>query len=138
MTLKRGKLIDYEDIPPHLKNEAQDIVENVLLLSQASSRPRLVHLCGMPGAGKSTYAASFVKDHAGYNLVQFDTVMEQLCGYRRDCAATNLPDAFKSWEWPARAIGYYLLQTLLENKRDILFDHSATARSHLDLIDRVK
>lgn len=96
-------------------------------------KPHFLHLCGIPGSGKSTYAANWIKRNPHYYLVQFDSIMESLPGY--ETLAGSCPqEAFLKFELPARAIGYKLLECLVENRRSILFDHSAANRNHPALI----
>lgn len=139
--ISEPKLIDFEDVRGDLHEEAVAIIKSALARSAASLSPTLIHLCGIPGAGKTTYASKWMKGSNQQTLfacLQFDTVMEKLSGYQRDKARLGLVEAFRLWELPARAVGYQLLQALIDNKRNVLFDHSATNRSHIDLIAAVK
>lgn len=132
------KLTNFEDVHPDLRKEAIGLIADVLAKSKSSNRPRLIHLCGIPGAGKTRYAKQWISQNCDFVCVQFDTVMEQLSGYCRDRSELGLAKAFQKWELPARAIGYHLFQSLVENRRNILFDHSATSKSHIELIQNVK
>jgi len=134
------KLIDFDDVPHDLRSEAQELIEAALAeaSSPKSEEPLLIHMCGIPGSGKTTYTRQFLNSAKSFNLVQFDTVMESLTGYQQDCKKLGIEAAFQRWELPARAIGYHLLQKLVEERRNIFFDHSATNRKHLDLIKAVK
>lgn len=132
------KLIEFADVPTFLEAEARAMIWQAVSNTAAATSPRLIHLCGIPGSGKSRYAEQFLLGDTNFALVQFDGVMANLAGYKRDCVTIGLIEAFKVWELPARAIGYHLLQALLENKRNVLFDHSASFRDHLDLIEVVK
>jgi predicted ABC-type ATPase len=64
--------------------------------------------------------------------------MESLSRYQNDKSQLGLVEAFSRWELPARAIGYHLLQALVENNRSIFFDHSASSILHLELIRKLK
>ncbi|MFN8554611.1 MAG: zeta toxin family protein [Candidatus Obscuribacterales bacterium] len=132
------KLTNFEDVNPDLRKEAIGLIADVLAKSKSSNRPRLIHLCGIPGAGKTRYAKQWISQNCDFVCVQFDTVMEQLSGYCRDRSELGLANAFRKWELPARAVGYHLFQSLVENRRNILFDHSATSKSHIELIQNVK
>ncbi len=101
-------------------------------------RPTLIHLCGIPGAGKTTYANALHKVRRDLACLQFDAVMEQLPGYQIDKSRLGLQQAFERWELQARVIGYELFHGLVSGGRDILFDHSASSRLHLDLIRDVQ
>jgi len=138
MLLSGKKLIDFEDVRDDLLVSTQALIQQSLEHSQGSEQPQLVHMCGIPGAGKTTYAENWLASHGNFNLVQFDAVMEQLDGYRKDKENLGAKEAFLRWELPARAVGYHLLKALVEQRRNILFDHSATSYRHLDLIAAVK
>ncbi|MBP9089675.1 AAA family ATPase [bacterium] len=138
--INSAKLIDFEDVPQDLRGEAQTLIAAALSEAgkQKSHEPLFIHMCGIPGSGKTTYTQRFLSNTGSFNLVQFDSVMESLTGYQQDCKNHGIEEAFLRWELPARAIGYHLLQNLVEGKRNIFFDHSATNRKHLDLIKSVK
>lgn len=130
--------MDFDEIRADLLEEANAIFKKSLEQSSASPQPLMVHLCGIPGAGKTTYAEKWIAKYHEFSLVQFDGVMEQLAGYQKDKENLGIEEAFVRWELPARAVGYHLLQALVAKRRNILFDHSAASDLHLDLIDAVK
>lgn len=136
--IDQPKLIDFPDVDPALLSEAEEIIRAAITSSKIESQPSLIHLCGIPGSGKTTYAGKFVETNPTYALVQFDGVMENLSGYRADRERLGLVDAFKRWELPARVIGYHLFQALIENDRNVFFDHSASFPAHLELIKKVR
>lgn len=136
--IKHPKLIEFADVPVSLEAVASQLIQQALSASEESVFPMLVHLCGIPGSGKSTYAKKFLKTHDNFARVNFDDIMSNLDEYKKDCATIGLVDAFKFWELPARAIGYHVLQALLEHRRNVLFDHSAAFTNHIDLIDAIK
>jgi predicted ABC-type ATPase len=132
------KLVAFQDIDAPLQSEARSLIERAVKTSEKSQHPKLVHMCGIPGAGKTTYASRWVKNHSSFVLVQFDSVMEQLAGYQHARAVVGPVEAFKAWELPARSIGYHLFQALIEAERDVFFDHSALTPVHFDLLTEVK
>jgi predicted ABC-type ATPase len=145
--IKGAKLIEFDDVPPHLMEEAKALIESIVCASKTiqsistepyRNEPTMIHMCGIPGSGKTTYTSQFLSENPNYSLVQFDTVMEGLSGYQSDRELYGLAEAFRRWELPARAIGYHLLQALVDNERNIFFDHSATNRQHLALIQAVR
>ncbi|MBK9144688.1 MAG: GNAT family N-acetyltransferase [Candidatus Melainabacteria bacterium] len=136
--LQQAKLIDFGEVPVTLINQATAIIERQLLESEPTRQPTLVHLCGIPGSGKTHYTNKFLARNPFYCLVQFDGVMESLPGYTCDRDNLGAREAFERWEMPARAVGYQLLQALLENKRNVIFDHSAAFPEHLDLIGKAR
>lgn len=136
--IKSPKFIEFDDVRPDLIPEARAIINDVLVNSKESSNPGLIHMCGIPGSGKTTHARQWLEKDSSFSLVQFDGVMEKLSGYQADRTNLGPVQAFKNWELPARAIGYHLFQSLIENRRNIFFDHSATSFAHVELIRRVK
>lgn len=146
--IKGPKLIDFADVPHDLMSEAQTLIDKALQAApsqlrqnqqQQLSAPLFIHMCGIPGSGKTTYTSRFLANNQNeFSLVQFDSIMESLTGYKVDCAEFGIEKAFQNWELPARAIGYHLLQALVENQKNIFFDHSATNGQHLELISAVK
>jgi predicted ABC-type ATPase len=136
--ISEPKLIDFSDVEPSLFVGSRELIDHALASSQKQDEPLLIHLCGIPGSGKSTYARQFLNQNPHYTLVQFDHVMESLPGYQSDKKQLGIVEAFSKWELPARAIGYHLLQALVENSRNIFFDHSAAFIAHVNLINKLK
>jgi predicted kinase len=133
-----SKWIPFADVSTDLVIEAEELIQKALDQSEPQSKPRLVHLCGIPGSGKSTYAGLYINQNTSFCRVQFDGVMEGLKGYQNDKIELGLIKAFNLWELPARAIGYHLFQALMEGRRNVLFDHSASSADHLTIIDLTK
>jgi predicted ABC-type ATPase len=129
---------DKQDIDSTLLAEARLLIERAVKASEKSEAPTLVHMCGIPGAGKTTYATGWLKNHPSFVLVQFDSIMEQLAGSQHARALIGPVEAFKAWELHARSIGYHLFQALIEAERDVFFDHSALTPVHFDLLTEVK
>lgn len=134
----RVSLIEVGEIRADLLTESARIIKSALDTSVAHDSPKLLHLCGIPGAGKTTYAKRWLAENPDFVLVQFDSIMESLEGYRADFATRGLVAAFGQWELPARTIGYHLLQALIDSRRNVLFDHSAAAVKHMALLEKVK
>jgi len=130
-------LIEVEAIRADLTAQAKALIEATLAETKASTKPKLIHMCGIPGAGKTTYTNFFLKQNSHFALVQFDSVMEKLSGYRDALTLAGPVRAFGQFEWPARIIGYHLLQALVDNRRDIFFDHGALNRQHVELLKAV-
>ncbi|MBZ0189957.1 MAG: GNAT family N-acetyltransferase [Candidatus Obscuribacterales bacterium] len=136
--VQKEKVIIFDEIPSHLIETARQLIQESLANTEAQKQPRLVHLGGIPGSGKTFYAERFLVANPYYALVQFDGIMESLPGYQQDRKNLGIIEAFKRWEMPARAIGYTQLQALLENARNVIFDHGASFESHLGLIGKAR
>jgi predicted ABC-type ATPase len=136
--LVQKKIIDFEDIVDSLEKEARSFIDETLRQRPAREKPTLIHMLGIPGSGKTTYVGGFVEKTPGYTVVQFDTVMESLSGYRHDCAELGAAEAFRRWELKARTIGYHLLQACLERRVDVIFDHGALFHSHVELLRKAR
>lgn len=111
---------------------------NARIHSPSTNMPRLIHLCGLPGSGKTTYAKQLKQQIDGYWHLQFDYIMESLHGYKVAQHQEGPQAAFAQWEKPAAQIGYRLLRTLVSEKRNILFDHSAAHPQHTHLLAHCK
>lgn len=105
--------------------------------AQASSttKPRLIHLCGIPGSGKTTYAGKLAHKHPDHWHLQFDDIMQRIPDYTTLLETAGTVAAFSRWEAPAAQMGYRLLKLLVSEKRNILFDHSAANPLHEHLLD---
>lgn len=119
----------FDELPPSL----QKIVRQILDEAISSPAPFLVHMLGIPGAGKSSFLSALAELWASPlpTLLGFDQIMEQMPEYT---LARDKKEAFGSCELPARAAGYRALQDLLSKKANILFDNGGSAASHLDLL----
>ena len=123
--------------PDNLQPLAQQMLEGILSEHPSQESPTIIHLCGIPGSGKSTYARQLKQENADYYTLSFDQIMSELPGYRDDCITAGLKQAFARWELPARGLGYYFLKALLRAKRSILFDHSGANESHIILLRQI-
>ena len=124
--------------PDALKPLAQEMLDSILAEYPLSERPQLIHLCGIPGSGKSTYANDLKQTHIDHYVLSFDDIMSQLPGYKSDCMELGLKQAFVNWELPARGLGYFFLQRLLRKRRSVIFDHGAANESHLVLLEQIR
>ncbi|HVY12849.1 MAG TPA: zeta toxin family protein [Alphaproteobacteria bacterium] len=129
-----NKIIPYDDIREDLLPYARDVIATALDTYSAEDNCVFIHTIGLQASGKSTYTKHLHRHLPGYAYVGFDKIMEDHPRYW-DCFHTHgAEQALEEWEKPARAIGYHLLQTLLENKRSIIFEHSAAHKDHPRLI----
>lgn len=95
----------------------------------------LIHLCGIPGAGKSYYANKFKDTHY---LLAFDEVMTSIPEYQQSITAHGKDKSFRIYELEARYAGYHVLFDWLEEGLPILFDHSASDKNHLEILKIAK
>lgn len=116
------------------------IIEDKLKAAAASARPLFVHMLGIPGAGKSTFAQALF-DHLANRLagsltfVGFDRVMSEIPLYQ---SASDRVAAFATYELPARAAGYALLKGLVAKKASVILDHSGSAPTHVEMLRYAK
>lgn len=109
-----------------------------LLYYPSRATPYWIQVMGIPGAGKTELVhllqeeLSFRKPYA---LAAFDVFMEQIPEYR---AMPDRQEAFKVFEEPARDFGFEVLNRLIAQKTDVVFEHGLTYLPARDLLVRVK
>ena len=114
------------------------IIEKALSEVPSSDNPKLVHMLGIPGAGKSTFYKENKEQFKDYLFIGFDFVMEKIPQYHKDVEELGSVQAFKNWELPARIAGYELLRRGIEEKKNIFFDHGGTPVCHRELLSNVQ
>ena len=114
------------------------IVEHIVNEAPSSERPKLVHMLGIPGAGKTTFYRNHKDEFKDYVLLDFDRVMEELPEYHHDREKLGRMEAFKKWEIPARIAGYETLRRAVSQKKNIYFDHGGTPLCHRELLANLK
>jgi predicted ABC-type ATPase len=96
--------------------------------------PILLHMLGIPGAGKTTFLNMLLDAWQGHPrpiLLGFDQVMQSMPDY---ATYADKETAFAALELPARALGYKMLNDLIAQEQSILFDNGGSAASHPDLL----
>ena len=121
--------IQNEELLEHFKTIVQSSVP-----AHQSGTPVFIHLAGLPGSGKTMYSKETSRKRPGFSLVSFDDIMVSLPGYQKSLATFGPQAAFRTWEAPARTLGYHLLSHFVETRCSILFDHGAASKNHLDLV----
>lgn len=121
---------------PSLSDMAEPIRNVVLPIVESAtscSSPFLLHMLGIPGAGKSSFLQELHKNFPAPKpaIIGFDQIMVSLPGYK---SANDKRKAFEEWELPARAAGYWTLREMMQKKAHILFDNGGSAASHIDLL----
>lgn len=125
----------YDDIKSEMTEE---VIDKFLSAAPSVDHPFLIHMLGIPGAGKSTYYAAHKEELPPHVFVGFDTVMEALPSYQEDLKKSGSVEAFKKWELPARVIGYELLERAIAAKKNIFFDHGGSPQAHAELLSNIK
>lgn len=128
----------YDDSQYNFKEHFNPIIKQVLQEAPSSDNPKLVHMLGIPGAGKTTYYQQHKDQYKDYVLIGFDLIMEKVPQYHQDREELGKIDAFKKWELPARIAGYELLRQAIEQKKNIYFDHGGTPICHRELLTNIK
>ena len=128
----------YDDERYNFKEYFDPIMEQVLNEAPSSNKPKLVHMLGIPGAGKSTFYQKHKDEYKDYVLIGFDLIMEKVPQYHEDREKLGKMEAFKKWELPARIAGYELLRRAIEQKKNIYFDHGGTPVCHRELLSNLK
>jgi len=128
----------YDDERYQFQEYFDPIIEQTLKEAPSSDNPKLVHMLGIPGAGKSTYYKNHKEEYKDYVLIGFDLVMEKVPQYHEDREKLGKMEAFKKWELPARIAGYELLRRAIEQKKNIYFDHGGTPICHRELLKNLK
>ena len=128
----------YDDERYNFKEYFDPIMAQVLNEAPSSDKPKLVHMLGIPGAGKSTFYQKHKDEYKDYVLIGFDLIMEKVPEYHKDREELGKMEAFKKWELPARIAGYELLRQAIEQKKNIYFDHGGTPICHRELLGNLK
>ena len=126
----------YDDIKSDM---TEAVIEKFLAAAPSVvDHPFLIHMLGIPGAGKSTYYAKHKEELPPHVFVGFDYVMEALPSYQKDLKEIGSVEAFKKHELPARVIGYELLGRAIAAKKNIFLDHGGTPQAHAELLSNIK
>lgn len=112
------------------------IINKYLAQATSSAQPLIIHMAGIPGAGKTT----FYRSHSWpkHVFIAFDDIMEDIPAYQSDLTTFGSSAAFAKWELPARIIGYELLRRAVEAKKNIFFDNGGSSLAHLHLMKNIK
>jgi predicted ABC-type ATPase len=100
--------------------------------------PILLHMLGIPGAGKTTFLNTLQTlwaDEPPPVLLGFDQVMQAMPEYQ---AMEDKVAAFAAFELPARELGYRRLDELIGQRCSILFDNGGSAATHVDILRRAQ
>ncbi|QBR90974.1 AAA family ATPase [Nocardioides euryhalodurans] len=89
--------------------------------------PRLIHLNGLPGSGKSTLGRAWVEAHDGSLLVDPDLLLTSIGGWR---------ERFFALIPTARALAVSLVSTHLTGSSDVVLCQLATAPGEIEPYER--
>lgn len=124
---------DYTEIQ---SPQTEALIDNYLADVPSEEYPLIIHMSGIPGAGKSTFYQTHTWPH--HVFIGFDTIMEQIPEYQADVQNFGPAAAFNKWEIPARIIGYELLRRAVSQHKNIFFDHGALNSGHIQLLRNLK
>lgn len=119
-----------------IKNPKYDtLIAQYIQNIKSSSSPKFIQVSGIPGSGKTT----FIEKHGfkNYLYIAFDKIMTSLDEYQSDVIKLGPVEAFKKWEMPSRVIGYKILEQAIDNKLNIVLEHSGTNFAHVELFKKL-
>ena len=116
----------------------EPIIQKLLNSFPSVKNPKLIHMLGIPGAGKTTFYKNNQIKFKNFLRIDFDTLMELLPQYQYDLQVLGSKKAFEKWQIPARIAGYELLNRAIQTKKNIFFDHGGTPTCHQELLKNVK
>ena len=116
----------------------EEIIKNILSSAPSVKEPEIVHMLGIPAAGKTTYYVRNKEKYKHYVYIAFDSIMMAHPQYLQDVQNYGSVEAFKRWELPARTTGYELLFRAIEERKNIFFDHGGTPKCHQELLKNIK
>ena len=119
-----------------LQHGLREIVEAKRAAIEPEEKPVFVHMLGVPGAGKTTFATSIHRELSSIAprrplYVGFDELMSAIPDY---VAAPDRVNAFAAYELPAREAGYALLSAALIERGSVLFDHGGAVPEHVRIV----
>lgn len=114
-----------------LKYGLEKVVREKLAALTSAQKPFIVHMLGIPGAGKTTFANQIYNElqqllNGDTLYLGFDRIMTEIPEY----SSVDKVTAFAKYEIPAREAGYVLLKSALERRANIFFDHGGAAADH--------
>lgn len=108
----------------------------------AKGQPVFVFTSGVPGSGKTTLTRMLVDNKEQFASVpahhMFDQIMEAYPEYHADYEKYGMETAFQKWELVARITGYEVLRQLFKKRANIVFEHSFSDATHVDLLRVLK
>ena len=129
------------EVIPYQYNQIQSpefdaIIDSFLTQAPTVPHPVIIHMAGIPGAGKTTFYHS--RPWPQHIFIAFDDIMEDISDYNSDLLELGTAGAFGKWELTARIIGYELLRRAVSAKKNIFFDNGGSSQAHLHLLQNIK
>ncbi len=116
--------------------EYEKILMHFLSFATPKDNPILIHLGGIPGAGKTTFYNNI--DWPDHVLIQCDSIMEKLSAYQVTLKLEGSKKAFRRFEHLARVIAYELLDRAISNRSNIILDHGGLFDAHVELLKNIR
>jgi len=115
---------------------ADALIDSYLKGMSSVINPVILHMLGIPGSGKTMY----VREHSVPNaiVITFDGIMDKLQEYQDNKVFQEGKSSFLKWELCASEIGYELLFRCINNRFNIVFDHSGSRLDHVELLIHLK
>ncbi len=155
--IEKGNLIEYSysDIWQHVKDhinkddfykESEKLITTELTNGEKFDNPFLLHMGGIPGAGKSYEVEKMQKSGKlnGIILIQFDKIMMCLTPYTDALKSINktnkkaLDSLFAIWEMPARVVAWELVGRAIKQNYSLLIDSAGHSNEQYNLLTNIK
>ena len=127
----------YQDKREEMAPYFEPLFAKMLAAVPSQENPKLVHMLGIPAAGKSTYYQQHKQDYVDYLFIGFDYIMQALPQYQQDLKILGSVKAFEKWQIFARVAGYELLFRGVEQRKNIFFDHTGHPACHVELVRKM-
>ncbi len=113
-------------------------VRQKFLLNKIPSQKRtLFAMCGIPGAGKSTFVAEALNRQVFSQdafILNPDHVMKTLPEYKACLHGNGAEIAFTKWEMPARELAYSMFNAAVAKQLDVIIDMGCVREEDLNNI----
>ena len=109
----------------------EKIINESLSAFTPVEKPFLLNISGIPGSGKSTWCRRIMALSTNLLYITFDGIIKDSRLPYQLAEKDNSQRAFKEWELSARIVGYELLRRAVEQKKNILFEHSSSIPEHV-------
>lgn len=129
------KIPDNVDDKQKILNILEEIINDYLRGVTLVASPSLLNISGIPGSGKSTMCKKIMAGSSNLLYISFDEIMKDNRLPYKSAEKKDAQQAFNDWEIVARIVGYELLKRAVEQKKNILFEHSSSIQEHVVLFE---